>query len=217
MSAPHELSAFVRERGLVAQTEAVNLVAGATIRGSWWSHPRGEAIFRALSALADDPDVLPCKVLDGKQTYLHRALWPALARAQRERSLWPPCSAAAKELLSEVRRRGRLEASGRARLELERALEVVAFQEHTPSGKHVMVLAPFERWMPADVLQAADALSLEGALRALERAGLTLKPREPRAKAKRGAEKAQRPAPTPPPRRPSPRPPSRRPRRGRRP
>lgn len=195
---PSDLSALVRERGLLAQTEAVNHVAGVTIRGSWWSHPRGEAIFHALGALVDDPDVLPCKVLGGKQTYLHRALWPALARAQRERSLWPPCSDAATKLLAEVRKRGRLEASGRARLELERALEVVAFQEHTPSGKHVMVLAPFERWMPQDVLRAAEGLTLEEALAALERAGLTLR-REEAAERKRAA------------------PPRRRPRRGRRP
>jgi hypothetical protein len=208
-----DLRALVRERGLLAQTEAVSWVAGTTIRGSWWSHPAGEAIFRALSALAEDPDVLPCKVLDGKQTYLHRSLWPALARARRERSLWPPCSEAARKLLAEVRRRGRLEASGRARLELERALEVVAFQEHTPSGKHVMVLTPFERWMPAEVLRAAEALSLEEALGALERAGLTLRQAPAGAPRERPASPRRRASPP----RPSPRPPSRRPRRGRRP
>jgi hypothetical protein len=167
-----DLSREVRRKGALAQADAVSLVAGAPIRGSWWAHPRGQEIFRALSALADDPDVVPCKGFDGKQRWIHRKLWPALVRAARERSLYPAPSVAARTLLKKVERDGKATASGKARLELERALLVVAVQEHTESGKHVMQLTPFERWFPADARRAADALTAEAALARLEKAGL---------------------------------------------
>ena len=167
-----DLSKEVRRRGALAQAEAVSLVAGEPIRGSWWAHRRGQEIFRALSALADDPDVVPCKGFDGKQRWIHRGLWPALVRASRERSLFAAPSAAARVLLRRVEREGAAASSGKARLELERALLVVAVQEHTGSGKHVMQLTPFERWFPAAVRRAAEKLALEAALEQLAKAGL---------------------------------------------
>ncbi|MEA2842909.1 MAG: hypothetical protein QOJ69_580 [Actinomycetota bacterium] len=56
------------------------LVAGEPIRGSWWGHPAGPAIFEALNALADSPDVVRTRLVDGKVTLVHRRLWPALVR-----------------------------------------------------------------------------------------------------------------------------------------
>ena len=76
--------AFVREHGVVllsARGPAPSLaeaVAGAPIRGSWWSHARGQAIFRATQAVSDSPDVLICRLVGGKLTAVHRRLWPAL-------------------------------------------------------------------------------------------------------------------------------------------
>ncbi|HEY8211301.1 MAG TPA: hypothetical protein VIG99_27645 [Myxococcaceae bacterium] len=169
---PIDLSKEVRRRGAMAQADAVSLVAGEPIRGSWWAHPRGEEIFQALSALADDPDVVPCKGFDGKQRWIHRTLWPALVRASRERALFAAPSAEARRLLQRAEREGKAAASGKARLELERSLLVVAVQEHTESGKHVMRLTPFERWFPADVRRAADRMTAEAALKRLVQAGL---------------------------------------------
>ena len=34
-------------------------------------------------AIGDSPDVLVCRLVDGKVTFVHRRLWPALARAER--------------------------------------------------------------------------------------------------------------------------------------
>src|SRR5262245_35433182 len=158
----------------MAQADAVGLVAGEPIRGSWWAHPRGQEIFRALSALGDDPDVVPCKGFDGKQRWIHRALWPALVRASRERALFAAPSAEARRLLQRVEREGKVAAGGKARLELERGLLVVAIQEHTGSGKHVMELTPFERWFPADARRAADGMSAEEALGRLGKAGVPI-------------------------------------------
>lgn len=56
------------------------LVAGEPIHGSWWGHPAGHAIFAALNALAESPDVVRTRLVNGKVTLVHRRLWPALAR-----------------------------------------------------------------------------------------------------------------------------------------
>src|SRR5262249_47665734 len=50
-------------------------ITGEAIRGSWWGHARSHEIF-ALTK-----EVLVCRLVDGKITYVHRRLWPALARA----------------------------------------------------------------------------------------------------------------------------------------
>jgi hypothetical protein len=55
-------------------------IAGEPIRGSWWAHPRGHQIFAILGALGESPDILTCRLVDGKVTFVHRRLWPALVR-----------------------------------------------------------------------------------------------------------------------------------------
>jgi hypothetical protein len=54
-------------------------VAGQQIIGSWWAHPKGRAIFAALSELDDAVEVRCFKLVDGKVTFVHRRMWPALA------------------------------------------------------------------------------------------------------------------------------------------
>ncbi|MEO7734177.1 MAG: hypothetical protein ABIY55_24655 [Kofleriaceae bacterium] len=54
-------------------------VAGEPIIGSWWAHPKGKAIFSALSELDDSDDVRCFKLIGGKVTFVHRRMWPALA------------------------------------------------------------------------------------------------------------------------------------------
>jgi hypothetical protein len=87
------LSALLRERGLITLTQAASHVAGEPLRGSWWSHPEGKRIYRALPQLAAGADVLQAKLVEGRQTCVHRRrLWPALVRVQRKRALWPALS-----------------------------------------------------------------------------------------------------------------------------
>src|SRR3569832_398496 len=53
-------------RGAVPNIAEV--VAGAPIIGGWWAHPKGKAIFAALSEI-DDSDAIRCfKLIDGKIT-----------------------------------------------------------------------------------------------------------------------------------------------------
>ena len=53
---------------------------GEPVRGSWWSHPRSREIFAVTRAVRDSDDVLVCRLIDGKITFVHRRLWPALVR-----------------------------------------------------------------------------------------------------------------------------------------
>jgi hypothetical protein len=65
-------------RGPVANV--AELVAGEPIAGSWWSHPDSHAIFAAVNELAESPDVVRLRLVDGKVTLVHRRVWPALVR-----------------------------------------------------------------------------------------------------------------------------------------
>ena len=56
------------------------LVVGEPIRGSWWAHPDAHAVFDRINELADHPDVLRTRLLDGKVTLVHRRLWAPLVR-----------------------------------------------------------------------------------------------------------------------------------------
>jgi len=81
-----QATAFVRRHGVVLQAargpvpSLAEAVAGEPIRGSWWGHPKSHEIFRAAEAASESPDVLVCKLVEGKITYVHRRLWPALVR-----------------------------------------------------------------------------------------------------------------------------------------
>jgi hypothetical protein len=107
------------------------MVAGERIRGSWWSHRASHAIFDALNSLADSPDVVRMRLVNGKVTLVHRRLWPALARVADR---FPANSVAA------------------------------IHEEHTSTGAHRVREQPFPDWVPSDVLDAAQALSVDDAL-----------------------------------------------------
>lgn len=78
--------AFVERSGIVLQSgrgavpSFAAFVAGDPIRGSWWAHPAAHRIFALAEAVIDSGDVLVCRLVDGKVTYVHRRLWPALVK-----------------------------------------------------------------------------------------------------------------------------------------
>jgi hypothetical protein len=84
---PRQAVAFIRKHGVVleaAQGPAPSLaevIAGEPIRGNWWSHPKSQEIFAVTRAVRDSEDVLVCRLIKGKVTFVHRRLWPALVRA----------------------------------------------------------------------------------------------------------------------------------------
>ena len=147
--------AKLKEYGLLLQTD-VNLpnvcalVAGAPVRGSWWGHPRSHEIFRVNCELAEHPDVLVCKLVSGKITYLHRALWPAVIAIGRARESWQMerLSHDARNLLREVDRKP-IETDARASKaasELETNLLVYVEQFHSEAGAHARRLERWDHW-----------------------------------------------------------------------
>ena len=77
---------FVRRHGVVLEgargpvPTLAEAVVGAPIRGSWWGHAKGHEIFWLTRAVRDSGDVLVCRLVAGKVTYVHRRLWPAVVR-----------------------------------------------------------------------------------------------------------------------------------------
>jgi hypothetical protein len=84
-----EALTFVREQGVVLVSgkgpvpRLVEAIAGEPVRGGWWAHAKSHQIFAILQAVVAAPDVLVCRLVDGKLTLVHRRLWPALVRCAR--------------------------------------------------------------------------------------------------------------------------------------
>jgi hypothetical protein len=82
----NQAMAFIRDHGVVLESargpvpRMTEIIAGEAITGSWWAHPKGHAIFAVFAKIKESPDVLVCRLVEGKITYVHRRLWPALVR-----------------------------------------------------------------------------------------------------------------------------------------
>lgn len=126
----------------------VGLIAGEPVRGSWWAHPKGHAIFRVATILADHPDVLVTKLVSGKVTFVHRKLWPALLAVATSREPWQTrgLSSAGRALLARVTKEGLLQTTGKAARELQARLLVHSQEIHTESGAHAKCLESWQHW-----------------------------------------------------------------------
>lgn len=78
--------AFIQEHGVVLESgrgpivSFAEKVAGGPIRGSWWGHSKSHEIFALTRAIRDSKSILVCRLVNGKITFVHRRLWPALVR-----------------------------------------------------------------------------------------------------------------------------------------
>lgn len=84
---PTQALAFIKRHGVVCEsvrrgaiTSLADAVAGESLTGNWWSHPKAKAIFGLTRAVRDSPRVLVCRLVDDKITFVHERLWPALVR-----------------------------------------------------------------------------------------------------------------------------------------
>jgi len=83
---PKQAIAFVKAKGIVLESghgptpNLAEAIAGEPIRGSWWAHSKANTIFLCSRAIRKSADVLVCRLVGGKVTYVHRHLWPALVR-----------------------------------------------------------------------------------------------------------------------------------------
>lgn len=81
-----QLMKWIAARGIVlesAQGRVPNVaehIAGEKISGSWWKHPESREIFRLTREVRDAEEILVARLVDGKVTFVHRRVWPALVR-----------------------------------------------------------------------------------------------------------------------------------------
>ena len=142
---PKQGLAFVKRHGVVLQAargpvpSLAEEIAGGPIRGSWWGHPKGHEIFRVAESICESDQVLVCKLVEGKVTYVHRRLWPALVRLA-------------------------------SRFPRKRLAKV--WNEHTQTGAHRSRVTAFPDWVPRDVLDQAERLSITEAEQILSRSGI---------------------------------------------
>ena len=86
---PRQALRFIAKHGVVLEAargpvpSLLEAALGRRPRGSWWGYPRGKEFFWLTRAVRASRDVLVCRVVSGKVTYVHRCLWPALARLER--------------------------------------------------------------------------------------------------------------------------------------
>jgi hypothetical protein len=127
----------------------VRLVTGAAIRGSWWSHPQAHRIFHELEALAGHPDVLVTKLVAGKDTFVHRRLWPELISIATGGEAWQlqGRSPDAERLFAQVQAEGHVSGAGAAARELRERLLVHAGEVHTAAGRHELRLESWPSWL----------------------------------------------------------------------
>ncbi len=172
--------AFVRKHRVVtlaARIERVpcfvEAVIGERITGSWWGHPKGKLIYALAEGLEDSRQLVSVKLLDGKATFVDRALWPGLLtvvldeawRSGREKAL----SKAARALWRKVEASSRRGEAAAATKELEEALVVHSASEHTEKGRHEKRLTGWAQWAQQHKVRPAK-VAVEEALSALRSA-----------------------------------------------
>jgi len=146
------------------------LVAGEKIRGSWWAHPAAHPIFHELQRLTAHPDVLIVKLVAGKDTLVHRRLWPELLAIAQSRGAWQlrELPAAARLLYEKVRKSGAIATTGAAAKLLESRLLVHGEQFHSETGSHSQRLESWTIWAKRVGLAEANLPSASEAKRTLE-------------------------------------------------
>jgi len=159
-----EAMAELERRGLLLVHDNVfpslaMLTIGEPIRGSWWAHPLSNDVYVVSQQLQHSRDVVMTRLVSGKETYLHRRLWPYLVAIGVAREAWQldGLPAAAQRMLSDLDREGSLRMdqyrSARSRKELGEdartlALRMLAYADevHTDSGAHARRLTTWQSW-----------------------------------------------------------------------
>ncbi len=161
----------LQKHGLLLQQDkalpnVAGIIAGEPLRGSWWSHPKGQAIFARIRQLEDDEDVLVTRLVSGKVTYVHKWLWAAFLGVATSHAAWQldGLSAAARKLLASAPAR----AKGDAVRELQTRLLVAANEVHTESGRHAVEIETWTSW--AKRHRVAPMKNVDAAMGELERA-----------------------------------------------
>jgi hypothetical protein len=157
---------------------ATTCISGVPIRGSWWGHPKGALIYEALGQLESVATWV--KLVAGKDTLVHRRLWPALIAAARSGQAWQHegLKHDAEFVLELVKNSGKLRSDelelpagarkiGTIVTDLERRLLVRSDQEHTESGYHVRIVEPWSAWQKRVLIDEVALPKSEAAIEVL--------------------------------------------------
>jgi hypothetical protein len=132
---------------------AIEVLTGQHPRGSWWSHPQANAIYAILQSVEQHPDLLQAKLLSGKVTFIHRALWPALMTIVAAREPWQtqglsPVVATWLAAFDEADSAGAgvPPVSRTVSKEIEARLLAHAESVHTSTGRHETRLLSWRTW-----------------------------------------------------------------------
>ena len=188
----------LREHGLLLESDpkllsVSRLIVGSAIKGSWWGHPKGRAIWLITERLADHPNVMVLKLVARRVTYVHRRLWTAAYTVARSNEPWQSrgLSAGARAILTELRKVGwvrtdqlprRKSGWTAATKDLEQRLLAFSQEFHTESGSHAKRLESWEHWAGRVALEdvemtVAHAKSLlEQATRSIGASGIAMLP-----------------------------------------
>jgi len=163
--------AYLRRVGLLMNADTrlpsvTTLVAGEAVRGSWWAHPLANTIFLTLQELAAHPDLLLSKLIGGKDTFVHRRLWPEIAAIGLSGESWQTLGLPreANALLAQVNKLGNLDTKGILARLLESRMLVHGAQFHGEEGHHRKRLETWQEWA-ARVDQPLDDLPSPGEAR----------------------------------------------------
>jgi hypothetical protein len=162
---------------------AVQILTGQFPRGSWWSHPAANEIYRVLQRVDTDPDLVSTKLLSGKVTLVHRRLWPELLAVVTAREAWQvtgllPGTAQWLAALDEALLSGAEppQPSRTVVKEVEARLLARGESVHTSHGRHETRLEGWPTWARRNDMPLPPAPSSAEGKRALEEAAARLGP-----------------------------------------
>jgi hypothetical protein len=154
---------------------ATAAIAGDTVRGSWWGHPKGNLIYATLEDLGNDVDCF--KLMKGKDTLLSRRLWPALLSIGLSRQSWQlvGLGPAGKWVWEQALARGHtsqrelaeaktIPGLGAVMTDLQKRLLLYGHSEHTEAGVHKKTLQSWPAWQEARHVATNDVPSTDAAI-----------------------------------------------------
>ncbi|MFD2640809.1 hypothetical protein [Pseudomonas japonica] len=68
----------VMESARTKLPSVVDFITGGNFKGGWWALPNSSAIYNTLTKLRDSPQILVCKLVRGKVTYVSHDILPYL-------------------------------------------------------------------------------------------------------------------------------------------
>ena len=87
---PSQAISFIKKHGVVLASakgpvpRLTEAIANEPIKGSWWAHPKSKQIFSVFQLVTHSKDVLVCRLVNGKVTFIHRRIWLARVRVAKQ-------------------------------------------------------------------------------------------------------------------------------------